>query len=78
MMQQKETYLTYWTANAFRWRFAYVWRFNSCFVANDEGYPKMQLVISDFEYTVFLSISIYPKEETKFTATAPVSKWEVA
>jgi len=70
MMQQKETYLTYRTANAFRWRFAYVRRFNSCFVANNEGYPD---VMSNFEY-----IDFYPKEEMKFTATAPVSKWEVA
>ena len=75
MMQQKETYLTYRTANAFRWRYAYVRRFNSCFVATDEGYPEMQLVISGFEY---ISIDFYPKKETKFTATAPVSKWEVA
>ena len=74
MMQQKETYLTYRTANAFRWQFAYVQRFNSCFVANDEGYLEMQLVMSDFEY---ISIDFYPKEETKFTATVPVSKWEV-
>ena len=40
MMQQKETCLTYGTANAFRWWFAYGRRFNSRFVSNSEGYPK--------------------------------------
>ena len=34
--------------NAFRWWFAYRQRLNSHFVAKDEGYPELQLVISDF------------------------------
>ena len=74
-MQRKEIYLAYRATNAFRWWYAYRWRLNSHFVANDEGYPELQLVISDFTNT---SIDFYPKEAMEFTATASVFKWEVA
>ena len=72
-MQRKETYLAYQATNAFRWWFAYRRRFNSHFVAKDEGY--LQLVILDFANIL---IDFHPKEAMEFTATAPVFKWEVA
>ena len=58
MMQRMETYLTYQTTNAFRWWFAYRWR-----------YPELQLVISDFANIL---IDFYPKEAMDFTATVQV------
>jgi len=74
MMQQKETYLAYRATNAFRLWFAYRRRLNSHFVGKDEGYPELQLVISDF---ADILIDFYPKGSMEFTATAPVFKWEV-
>ena len=41
MMQRKETYLTFRTANAFWQWFTYEQKFNSRFVAIGEGYPVM-------------------------------------
>jgi len=38
-------------------------------VAKDEGYPELQLVISDF---TDILVNFYPKEAMEFTATAPV------
>ena len=40
-------------------------------MANGEGYPELQLVMSDF---ADISIDFYPKEAMEFTATAPVFK----
>ena len=74
-MQRKETYFAYQATNAFRWWFAYRRRLNSHFVAKDEGYPELQLVISDFANTL---IDFYLKEAMEFTAIAPVFMWEVA
>jgi len=45
------------------------------FVENGEGYLELKPVMSD---VVDISIDLCPKEGTKFTATAPVFKWEVA
>jgi len=44
-------------------------------MAKGEGYPKLQREMSHF---ADISIDFYPKEAMKFTATAPVFKWEVA
>ena len=66
-MQRKETYLVYRANNAFRWWYAYIRRLNSHFVAKDEGYPELQLVISDFANTL---IDFHSKEAMEFTATA--------
>ena len=74
-MQRKETYLANRAINAFRWWFAFRQRLNSHFVAKDEGYPKLQLVILDF---VDILIDFHPEESMEFTATALVFKWEVA
>jgi len=74
-MQQKETYLTNRTTNAFRWWFAYGWMLNSRFVAKGEGYPKLQQKLLHF---TDISIDFYPKKAMEFTATAPVFKCEVA
>ena len=75
-MQRKKTYLANRATNAFRWWFAYRQRLNSHFVAKDEGYTELQLVISDFT-DIFWSISTQT-EVMEFTTTAPVFKWEVA
>jgi len=40
-------------------------------VAKDEGYPELQLVISDFENIL---INFYPKKAMEYTATALVFK----
>ena len=40
-------------------------------MAKDEGYPELQLVISDF---AAILIDLYPKEAMEFTTTAPVFK----
>jgi len=40
-------------------------------VAKDEGYPELQLVISDFANIL---IDFYPKEAMEFTVTAPAFK----
>ena len=74
-MPRMETYLTDQTTNGFRWWFAYVRRFNSRFVAKGEGYPELQLAMSEFED---ISIDFYPKEVMEFIDTAPVFTWEVA
>ena len=42
---------------------------------DEEGYPELQLVISDFANTL---IDFYPKEAMEFTATALAFNWEVA
>jgi len=44
-------------------------------VAKGEGYPKLQLFISDF---TDISINLYTKEAMEFTATAPEFKRELA
>ena len=44
-------------------------------MAKGEGYPKLQLMISDF---TDISIDLYTKEAMEFTATATVLKQELA
>jgi len=70
-MQRNETYLANPATNAFRWWLAYKQRLNSHFVAKDEGYPELQLVILDF---ADILIDFYPKEAMEFTATAYLSE----